>query len=174
MTARCRSPTTGIMAVVYSLRKNSWTPVADVFSTENIAFFDIWGTFEYGVLRWMAIDVVSLQTVIVGFDLGLERFIEAQCCNRDVQLGDISIDKAWAEEMSANPEFRSFRSPRLLMYSKSLEKILLEVERKKFMWYDFRSKAFKNVTIPGIPNWFVSHRYIECLFPLIEDRQPSH
>ncbi|XP_074356810.1 F-box protein CPR1-like [Apium graveolens] len=141
MMALCKSPTNGFMAVVYSLRKNSWT-VAD--------------------------------TVIVGFDLGLERFTEAQCCDRNVQLQDISIDKSLVEEMRASHAFRSFRSPRFLMYLKSLEKILLVLDFKEFVWYDVRSKAVKNVTVPGIPNWFVSHWYIESLFPLIEDRQPSH
>ncbi|KAL8091185.1 hypothetical protein AgCh_040332 [Apium graveolens] len=137
------------------------------------------------------------KTVIVGFDLGLERFTEAQCCDRNVQLQDISIDKSLVEEMRASHAFRSFRSPRFLMYLKSLEKILLVLDFKEFVWYDVRSKAVKNVTVPGIPNWHsrstitgskafkdvtfpgipnrvVSYGYIESLFPLIEDRQPSH
>ncbi|KAK1385197.1 F-box domain-containing protein [Heracleum sosnowskyi] len=132
LMACCNLPTIGIMAIVYSLKKNSWTPIPGVFTAENVGFIDIWGTFAYDVLRWRAINLTSMDSFIVGFDLALQQFTEPQHYIGNVQLVDIRIEKTVAEEMSANPIFRSFRSHGLLMYSKSLEKILLQVHRESF------------------------------------------
>ncbi|KAK1381930.1 hypothetical protein POM88_019665 [Heracleum sosnowskyi] len=64
------------MAIVYSLKKDSWTAIPDVFNTEKIRFTDILGTFVNGALLWRAFDVISKNSVVVGFDLDLEQFTE--------------------------------------------------------------------------------------------------
>ncbi|KAL8128195.1 F-box protein CPR1-like [Apium graveolens] len=171
MTALCNKPARGIMAIVYSLKKNSWTLIAEVFSTEKIKFIGC-GKFADGLLRYKAFDVTGLD-FFIDFDLGLEKFTEPRYWNnKTMQLEDISIGKSQYEEMLANPVFKSFRCPKLLMNSKDLSKILLEIfepsRGRRFVWHDFRRMTFEIVTIPGISNAFNSERYIESLFPLIE------
>ncbi|KAK1381882.1 F-box domain-containing protein [Heracleum sosnowskyi] len=168
-------PTPGIMPIVYSLKGNTWAPITNAFTTENISFFGTIGMFVDGALHWKATNITSMSSMVVGFDLGLEQFREAKYCNGNMVLMNISMENSLVQEISANPVFTSFRSPRLLMYSKSLKKILFEVDGQKFVWYHLKSKAFKNVsTIPAMPAWFNSYMYIESLFPLVEDKQPSH
>lgn len=166
-------PTRGIIPVVYSLRKNKWSPIPNVFSMENINFIGIRGQFADGALHWKATDVTFKSSMVVSFDLSLEQFRETKYYNgTNIVLMDISMESSWVEEISANLVFASFRSPRYLMHLKSLKKTLFEVDNKRLVWYDFRSKSIKNVSIPGIPYLFVSDMYIESLFPLIEDKQP--
>ncbi|KAL8091184.1 hypothetical protein AgCh_040331 [Apium graveolens] len=160
----------GIMASVYSLKKNAWTPIPNVISTEKLFVGPMAGlTFADGAVIWTAFDFASNKPVNFGFDLGLEQFRGLEVCKEDLRLCRISIESSRAKEILENPAFRCFKCPRPVTYLKSHEKILFEMNSKKFVWYDRRSKAIKIVSLSGIPNPFVSSTYIESLFPLIED-----
>ncbi|XP_074356046.1 F-box protein CPR1-like [Apium graveolens] len=64
----------GLMAIVYSLKNNSWTKIQSVLATGNISFMDTWGKFASGALYWLASDVQYSSSVVLSFGLGLELF----------------------------------------------------------------------------------------------------
>lgn len=79
------------------------------------------------------------------------------------------------EQRSTLGSFRSFR-PIALCKSHS-DVLLLEVDRKKLVWYDPDRKTVKKVKIRGIPDNCSSFFYTESLLQLTEDKplqkQPS-
>ncbi|KAL2524041.1 F-box protein CPR30 [Abeliophyllum distichum] len=54
-----------------------------------------------------------------------------------------------------------------LVYSKNSEKVLLNCDEKRLVWYDLRRKTITNVSVSGLP--FVSYPEVcvETLFPLV-------
>jgi F-box interacting protein len=61
---------------------------------------------------------------------------------------------------------RNFGQVKPLAYSKSGDKILLEVDMDKLLWYDFRRKRAERVRIEGAPIPFSADVYVESLVPL--------
>ncbi|KAK1368155.1 F-box protein interaction domain protein [Heracleum sosnowskyi] len=75
--AECYLQFRGIMAIVYSLKTNSWKRIQNVPVYNKIRFSGKWGMFASGALHWLAIkNPVNCSDIIVGFDLGLEQFKE--------------------------------------------------------------------------------------------------
>ncbi|XP_074335109.1 F-box protein CPR1-like [Apium graveolens] len=75
--AECYLQFRGIMAIVYSLKTNSWKRIQDVPVFNQIRFTGAWGMFGSGALHWLAIKIpVNCSNIIVGFDLSLEQFKE--------------------------------------------------------------------------------------------------
>ncbi|KAK1368164.1 F-box domain-containing protein [Heracleum sosnowskyi] len=65
----------GIMAIVYSLKTNSWKRIQNV--PTNTRFCGGRGMFASGALHWIAVkNPTKCREIIVGFDLGLEQFRE--------------------------------------------------------------------------------------------------
>jgi F-box interacting protein len=61
---------------------------------------------------------------------------------------------------------RNFGQVKPLAYSKSGDKILLEVDMDKLLWYDFRRKRAERVRIEGAPIPFSADVHVESLGPL--------
>ncbi|KAK1353430.1 F-box domain-containing protein [Heracleum sosnowskyi] len=77
--AECYFQFRGKMAIVYSLKTNSWKRIENV-PDNNTRFFGNWGMFASGALHWLAIDnPCNGSDILVGFDLGLERFKKVSC-----------------------------------------------------------------------------------------------
>lgn len=73
--AQCYLQFRGIMAVVYSLKTNSWKQIRNV--PTDTRFCGDWGMFASGALHWLAIkNPTKSREIVVGFDLGLEQFRE--------------------------------------------------------------------------------------------------
>lgn len=191
----------GFVAIVYSLKTNSWTKIQGVLSTRNISFMNTWGKFASGALYWLASEVQCSHFIVVGFDLGFEQFTEVAdsagndyviprtlytlagiLCILEYHYYDPRVDvllmnnsgekNVWSKEFSMDPVLLGPMNFRPLAYSKSRQEVLFQVARRNIVWYNHRNKVFKNVTIPGIPDMYSSsYMYTESLFQLTEDMQ---
>lgn len=194
----CYSLSRGRMAIVYSLKTNSWTRIQDVPS--GIRFNPERGKFAGGALYWLVIrNSVQFSPFIVGFDLGLEKFKEvpfpavggssvclfpvggALCfldnytnSRTDVWLmNNYGAENPWYKAFSVEQPgvCGSFRFLIPVAVSRTGKDVLFNVDNKKLMWYDPQRKAVKNVRIHGIPIVFFSHLYTESLLQLTKDEQ---
>ncbi|KAK8630315.1 hypothetical protein V6N13_079113 [Hibiscus sabdariffa] len=53
-----------------------------------------------------------------------------------------------------------------LAFSKNGDRVLLNIDDNKFVWYDLRSKRVKKVRVEGVPSSFESEMLVESLVPL--------
>ncbi|KAL8107539.1 F-box protein CPR1-like [Apium graveolens] len=75
--AECYLQFRGIMAIVYSLKTNSWKRIQNAPVHNRIRFCGNWGMFGNGALNWLALmNTRNCYDIIVSFDLGNEQFKE--------------------------------------------------------------------------------------------------
>ncbi|KAF5474931.1 hypothetical protein F2P56_006783 [Juglans regia] len=155
-----------------------------------------YGVFAGGALHWVLPPGFGWDCQIVAFDLGVEEFrivplpdhvdqgfemdlavLEGCLCllfNYDNDYVDVWVMKEYGLKESWTKLFnvsqstlnRAFGHVMPLAYSKSREKVLLEVDRDKLFWYDFRRRRAKRVRIEGAPNSFSADIYVGSLVPL--------
>ncbi|EOY28895.1 hypothetical protein QUC31_013296 [Theobroma cacao] len=137
---------------------------------------------------------------IVGFDLTTEKFVKVpqpECADRNYLLDVAALDGCLCAVCNYNQEFvdvwvmkeygmkeswtrllsvqktraiNALTFLRPLAYSKYRDKVLLEINNQKFMWYDLQSKKMRSVKIGGSSTSFGAEVYVGSLVP-IEDRK---
>ncbi|KAK1355533.1 F-box domain-containing protein [Heracleum sosnowskyi] len=186
------------VVVVYSLKSNSWKQIQDIGS--NVHFIPEQGKFVGGALHWMTIKYPrTCCGIVFGIDLGLEKYKEdpfpdvhgtfvclvyvgeSLCItdNYSESHTDVWLMKnhgegnSWYKSFTVEQPgpFGAFKFIRPVALSNNNKDVLLEVDRKKLLWYDLEKKSVKNVTINGIPVKFHTHLYSESLFQLAEAKQ---
>ncbi|KAB1206041.1 F-box protein CPR30 [Morella rubra] len=154
------------------------------------------GVFASGALHWVVPRGFGWPCLIVAFDLAVEEFrlvtlpdrvddgfeldlgVFEGClcmiCNYDNAYVDVWVMKEYGSKESWSKLFnisqfslnRSFGQVTPLVYSQSRDKVLLEVDKKKLLWYDFRRRRSNRVRIEGAPSSFSTDILVGSLVPL--------
>jgi F-box interacting protein len=155
-----------------------------------------YGTLASGALHWVVPAGFGLLCMIVAFDLVAEEFrivpqpdhvdpgfemdlgaLEGclcMLCNYGGDFVDVwamkeyGLKESWTKlfKVSQSSLNRRFGQVMPLAYSKSGDKVLLELDKDKLLWYDLRRRSAKKVRIEGAPNSFDAAVYVESLVPL--------
>ncbi|KAE7995274.1 hypothetical protein FH972_000092 [Carpinus fangiana] len=109
-------------------------------------------------------------------DLGVLEGQLLMICNYGNDFVDVWVMKeyrlkeSWTKlfKVSQSSLNRDFGQVMPLAYSKSCDKdkVLLELDKEKLLWYDLRRRRAKTVRIEGAPNSFNVDVYVESLVPL--------
>ncbi|KAL8122519.1 F-box protein CPR1-like isoform X2 [Apium graveolens] len=186
----------GIMVMVYSLKTCSWREIRKF--PNDIGLVSLLGIFTSGVVHWFAKKFSQdlSHEIIVGFDLGLEKFVELplptvdgnfrvpsggtlcifdKCINcTDVwMINNYGAENPWYKAFSVEKQgaLGSFKLVRPVAFSRSGKDVLLELDGTRLVWYNLESKVVKNVRIHGIPSKFWAQLYRESLLQLTENEQ---
>ncbi|KAL8093162.1 F-box protein CPR1-like [Apium graveolens] len=152
----------GLVVMVYSLRSNCWTQIHKVPDNIEIYPKSRKGMFASGALHWLAAKKMPASSfIILGFDLGFERFNEIpspvarngnfyiadggslciveQCTNSrtDVWLiNNYGAENPWYKAFSVEQPgpLGSFRAFSPVVFSRSGKDVLLEVDSSKLVW----------------------------------------
>ncbi|KAI3466516.1 hypothetical protein Pfo_023179 [Paulownia fortunei] len=85
-------------------------------------------------------------------------------------MKDYGVKESWVKLLSISPpaiERNDFVKP--LVYSSDGDKVLLNCDDKRLVWYDLRKKTVENVTVDGMPFVFYAEVCVESLV-LLDDR----
>ena len=153
------------------------------------------GVLASGALHWVASIGFGLY-LIVAFDLGVEKFRNlplpdnvdngfemdvgvldgklCMICNYSNAYVDVWVMKEYGVKESWTNLFKVPESclnrpighvvP--VAYSKSCDKVLLEVDKEKLVWFDIGRRKVKKVRIEGAPNSYGAAFHVESLVPL--------
>ncbi|KAM3397370.1 hypothetical protein P3S68_000882 [Capsicum galapagoense] len=156
--------------MVYSLKLRVWKKVQDctywLIPDDN-------GTLAGGALNWLATKDPLLRgssLILVGFNLGSERFEMSfpQNMGKPCRLNLTVLGKCLCLILGYSEGVHYFRHLKPISYSITGREVLLEINHRKFMWYDLEEKALNHVTISvGLDN-FESFVGLETLVPLYE------
>ncbi|KAK1355534.1 F-box domain-containing protein [Heracleum sosnowskyi] len=189
----------GMVVMVYSLKSNQWTQIHNVPNNILIHPLSRKGMFAHGALHWLAAkNLPGSSYIILGFDLGFERFREIpspvarngkfyvadggslcileECTNSRTDawlINNYGAENPWYKALSMEQPgaLGSFRVYRPVVSSRSGKDVLLEVDISKLVWYDPERKVVKNVRIHGLPSKFGAELYRESLLQLSENEQ---
>ncbi|KAK9014497.1 hypothetical protein V6N11_005652 [Hibiscus sabdariffa] len=144
---------------------------------------------------------LGMKNMIVGFDLGTEEFIQVpqpDCadknylldvgvlegrlcavCNYDQAKIDVWVMKEYGVKESWTPLLSVQRTRAIttlaflkpLAYSKDLDKVLMEINSQKFVWYDLEKKKMRGVKIGGSPGTFGAEVYIGSLVQIDDPKR---
>ncbi|XVF87854.1 hypothetical protein PTKIN_Ptkin18bG0154300 [Pterospermum kingtungense] len=142
----------------------------------------------------------GLRNRIVGFHLGTEEFVEVpqpECADRDYLLDvgvlegclcaicnfdqvtvdvwvmkEYGVKESWTRLLSIKKTraINTLTFLRPLAYSEYRDKVLLEINNQKFVWYDLQKKKMRSVKIGGSLGTFGAEVYVGSLVP-VEDQQ---
>ncbi|XVE51001.1 hypothetical protein DITRI_Ditri02bG0002400 [Diplodiscus trichospermus] len=143
---------------------------------------------------------LGMRNRIVGFDLGTEEFVEVpqpECANRNYMLDvgvlegclcaicnydqvtadvwvmkEYGVKESWTRLLSVQKarSINTLTFLRPLAYSKYRDKVLLEINNQKFVWYDLEKKKMRSVKIGGRPGTLGAEVYVGSLIS-VEDRK---
>ncbi|KAK1355540.1 F-box domain-containing protein [Heracleum sosnowskyi] len=179
----------GMIFMIYSMKSNCWTWLENVPS--NIRLLTMTGMFTSGALNWLAKSLEFNHKFIVGFDLGLEQFMEVpfpivsgnasvpsrgtlcffdHCINSRMNvwmINNYGAENPWYKAFSVERSgvLGSFELIRPVAFSKSGKDVLLDMDNTKLVWYDPKRNVVKNV-VHGIPTRSGLHLYRESLLEL--------
>ncbi|KAE8660313.1 hypothetical protein F3Y22_tig00116954pilonHSYRG00143 [Hibiscus syriacus] len=87
-------------------------------------------------------------------------------------MKEYGVKESWTKLISVkhSKSFPSFEFVLPLAFSKNGDKVLLNVDDNKFVWYDLRSKRVDKVRIGGLPRLFEVEMLVESLVPLNGNR----
>ncbi|KAL8093163.1 F-box protein CPR1-like isoform X2 [Apium graveolens] len=186
------------VVIVYSLKSNTWKRIQDIGS--NVRFIPERGKLVGGALHWMTIKYPrNCCGFVFGIDLGLEQYKEdpfpdvqgtficlvyvgeSLCITDNYHESHTDVwlmnnhgnGKVWYKAFTVEQPgpFGTFKFIRPVAFSNTGNDVLLEVDRKKLLWYDLEKKTVKTIKINGIPVKFETHMYTESLFQLTEAKQ---
>ncbi|KAJ0017036.1 hypothetical protein Pint_09676 [Pistacia integerrima] len=94
-------------------------------------------------------------------------------------MKEYGVKESWSKLFSIerSRSISSFRFLKPLAYSKGCgdgdgrDKILLDVNGEKLVWYDWKRKRLKTVRIKGAPDSFGTFLCVESLIPLIDEKK---
>ncbi|XP_044461900.1 F-box protein CPR1-like [Mangifera indica] len=118
-------------------------------------------------------------------DVGVLEGLLCVICNYDQVKVDVwmmkeyGVKESWSKLFSVgrNRSISSVRFLKPLAYSKECgdgdgsDKILLDVNGEKLVWYDWKRKRLKTVRIKGAPDSFGTFLCVESLVPLVDEKK---
>ncbi|KAK8977688.1 hypothetical protein V6N11_013471 [Hibiscus sabdariffa] len=83
-------------------------------------------------------------------------------------MKEYGVKESWAKLVSVKRSKVTSRFDFVLplAISKNGDRVLLDIDNNKFVWYDLRSKKVKKVRIEGVPRAFEAEMLVESLVPL--------
>lgn len=147
------------------------------------------------------IELMELRYNIIGFDLSAEKFVKlpqpeyqdrnflldvgvlegnlCAVCNYNQDCVDVwimreyGVKESWTKLLSiqTTKSISSIQVLRPLAYSKEHDKILLEVNSGRLVWYDIGAKRIRRVKLSGAPDTFHSDVYVGSLVALNEKKE---
>ncbi|KAL2473439.1 F-box protein CPR30 [Forsythia ovata] len=83
-------------------------------------------------------------------------------------MKEYGVEESWTQLLSVGPPsilsfWKSLAYLKPLAYSKNGEKVLLNCDEKRLVWYDLSRKTIRNVNISGLPNKFYPEVCVESL-----------
>ncbi|PIM99757.1 hypothetical protein CDL12_27743 [Handroanthus impetiginosus] len=181
--------------MIYSLKANSWRRIED-FPYRLPLLRGNWGVHVNGSLHTVVekpddmgaprIMAFSLQTEkhyevmiprgsqIRGYDVSthmIEGCLCLVCTNRSGVviwiMKEYGVEESWIMLLSVSRstlEYNHFVKP--LAYSRDGDKVLLNCDEKRLVWYDLRTEAVDNVSVDGLPFVFYAEVCVESLVSL--------
>ncbi|KAK6133250.1 hypothetical protein DH2020_033011 [Rehmannia glutinosa] len=180
---------------IYGLKSNSWRRIED-FPYPLPFLRGNWRVHVNGALHTLVEDpdnmdaarifAFSVQTEkhyqlhmppgvrIRGVDVNLDVIdgcLSVVCTNRSRVIiwvmKDYGVKESWIKLLTISPpaiERNDFVKP--LVYSRDGDKVLLNCDDKRLVWYDLRKKTVDNVDVDGIPFVFYAEACVESLVEL--------
>ncbi|XP_051125746.1 F-box protein CPR1 [Andrographis paniculata] len=176
---------------IYSLRSNCWTKI-DSFPYPLPFLRGHWRVHVNGALHTLEISDLMDSARIMAFDLDTEKHNELtmppgiQARNFDLNLDMIGgclsvvcsrrsrvivwvmkeygVKESWTKLFSISfPEIERDDFLKLLVYSQDGNRVLLNCDDKRLVWYDLRKKTAEKVCVEGIPFVFYAEACVETL-----------
>lgn len=149
------------------------SPRRPEFGIDNVIIaFDL-GVEEFRVLPQPDSNDFAKDFVL---DVGVLEGHLCAVCNYDLVKLDVwmmkeyGVKESWTKlfsiERSRTMSSLRFLRPLIYSYREDGDKILLELNGEKLVWYDFKRRKLKTVKISGGPDSFVACIYVESLVPL--------
>ncbi|KAL8096473.1 hypothetical protein AgCh_037438 [Apium graveolens] len=188
------SGSAGSKVIVYSLKAHSWKRLKNL--PYQFQHYGVWGMFMGGSLHWITVKsqgCPSILAVDLGVEnhreLQLPKLqtknanqlciitFEKSLCILEYLLGvrmnvwvmkDYGVGNSWSKLFSVEQPkvIGSFVSITPLAYSKSRKDILCEVDNKKVIWYNPKTKKARTAKIANLPIIFDLEVYTQSLVPL--------
>lgn len=182
-------------AKIYSLKSNSWRKIDD-FPYPLPFLRGNWRVHVNGALHTLVEDTDAAPVIMAfnvetekhypavmlppgvriqgGVDINLDVLdgcLSVVCTNRHRcviwVMKDYGVKESWTKLLSIGPpsiERNDFVKP--LVYSKDGDKVLLNCDDKRLVWYDLRKKSVDDVIVESLPFVFYAEACVESLVSL--------
>lgn len=180
---------------VYSLRTNAWKEIESM--PYVLCYTGKMGILVNNYLHWVVTRKLEPEEteLIVGFDMGTERFQEVPIPDNvnhhfEMEVGVIEnnlcivanyqeegdfevwvmkeygVKESWTRLFKIAHTRGTIKNVMPLAYSKAGQEVLFEQDHEKLVWYDLKSQRLKVVRLRGMPRPFEAMVFVGSLAPL--------